>query len=152
MATWKFRGLDTYIAQLEKLSDHAVGQMKMAVWEGGKVVADNMKAAIESLPVQDEFVPRNKKRTGITSEEKAGLLSGFGLSKMRTGREVTTKAGFDGTNSKGMTNAGVARKVTSGTNFLKKNPAIRQAVTRSKAQAEEAIRVKLESEIEKLMK
>lgn len=146
MATWKFRGLDTYIAQLEKLSDHAVGQMKMAVWEGGKVVADNMKAAIESLPVQDEFVPRNKKRTGITSEEKAELISGFGLSKMRTGGSVTTKAGFDGAS------AGTARKVTSGTTWMKKNSAIRQAVTRSKAQAEEAIRVKLESEIEKLMK
>lgn len=151
MATWKFRGLDKYVAQLERLSNRATGQMKAAVWEGGKVVGDAMKAAIQSIPVQDEYVPNGTMRSGITTEEKNGLLSGFGLSKMRTGSEVTTKAGFSGTNAKGLSNAGVARQVTSGTSWLRKNPAIRNAVTRSKGPAEAAIQAKLESEIRKLM-
>lgn len=150
MATWKFRGLDKYVAQLEKLSNHAEGQMKAAVWEGAKVVADNMKAAINALPVQDEYVKKGVRRSGITSEEKEGLIAGFGLSKMRTGSAVTTKAGFQGKNAKGISNAGVARQITSGTSWLIKSPGIRNAVSRSKSQAEAAMQAKLESEIRKM--
>lgn len=149
MATWTFKGLDKYVAALEKLSTHAEGNMKAAVWEGAKVVADNMKSAISSLPTQDEYVPKDQTRRGITSEQKQGLIEGFGLSKMRTGGAVTTKAGFAGTNSKGVSNNAVAVQVEAGTSWMQKHPVIRRAANASKSAAEAAMEKKLEEIISK---
>ena len=60
------------------------------------------------------------------------------------------KARFQGKNAKGISNAGVARQITSGTSWLIKSPGIRNAVSRSKSQAEAAMQAKLESEIKKM--
>lgn len=149
MAMWTFKGLDKYVAALEKLSAHAEGQMKAAVWEGAKVVADSMKAAINSIPTQDEYVPKDQIRRSITSEQKQGLIDGFGLSKMRTGGAVTTKAGFAGTNAKGVSNGTIARQVESGTSWMQKHPVIRRAANSSKGAAEAAMAKKLEEIISK---
>ncbi len=151
MATWKFRGLDTYIAQLEKLSDSATGTMKMAVYDGAAVVADSIKLALNTIPVQDEYVPKSEKRKGITQDEKDGLVQGFGLSEMRNDKgTINTKAGFSGKNKNGVNNVTVARQVESGTSWMEKHPVIRQAANRSKHAAEKAMEKTLESEIKKL--
>lgn len=143
MATWKFKGLDKYVLQLEQLSAHAEGQMKAAVYEGAKVVADRIKSAMQTIPTQDGYVQPGKMRAGPTTEEKEGMIAGFGLSKMRTGSEVSTKAGFSGTTG-GVSNATIARQVASGTSWMRKHPAIRQAVNASKGAAEAAMARKLE--------
>lgn len=151
MATWKFRGLDIYIAQLEKLSENAEGSMKMAVYDGAAVVADSIKTALQTLPVQDEYVPKGKKRDGITKEQKEGLLSGFGLAHMQKDRNsINTKAGFKGTNASGQKNTTIARQVESGTSWLEKRPVIRQAANRSKSAAEKAMQKTLEKEIKRI--
>ena len=143
MATWKFRNLDKYVAQIEKLSAHAEGNMKAAVYEGAKIVADRMKAAMQTIPTQDGYVQPGKMRAGPTTEEKEGMIAGFGLSKMRTGGAVTTKAGFSGTTN-GISNATIARQVASGTSWMRKHPALRQAVNASKGAAEAAMASKFE--------
>lgn len=151
MATWKFRGLDTYIAQLERISDKAEASIKMAVYDGAAVVADNIKTALRTIPVQDEYVPKGEKRNGITPEEKESLINGFGLAKMQNSNGmINTKAGFRGKNSSGVNNATVARQVESGTSWLEKHPVIRQATNQSKKKAEKAMQETLESEIRRL--
>lgn len=143
MATISFTGLDSYIAKLENLTAHSRGICKMAVWEGGKVVGDEIKSALNNIPVQDDYVPKGKLRTGIRSEEKEAIVSAFGLSKMRTGSSISTKAGF---------NAGTKiRMVESGTSYMQKHPIVRQAVNRAKPAAEAAMKAKLEEETNKLM-
>ena len=143
MATIKFTGMDEYIRKLESLTAHSRGICKMAVWEGGKVVGDAIKAALEDIPVQDEYVQKGEMRTGIRSEEKEAIIAAFGLSKMRTGSSVSTKAGFK---------AGTKiRAVESGTSYMRKHPVVRQAINKAKPAAEAAIKAKLEEETNKLM-
>ena len=144
MATIRFKGLDEYVARLERLSDHSTGICKMAVWEGGKIIGDSIKAALDDIPVQDEYVPDGEMRTGVRQEEKDAIIAAFGLSKMRSsGGAVSTKAGF---------NAGTKiRAVESGTSFMRKHPVVRKAVNKSKARAENAIKAKFDEETMKIM-
>lgn len=151
MATWKFRGLDTYIAQLERLNTAADGQIKKAVYDGAAIVADNIKSALNTIPTEDEYIPKGKKRDGISSDAKEDLIKGFGLAKMQNRNGyINTKAGFKGKNKSGVKNTTVARQVESGTSWMTKHPVIRQATNRSKRQAEQAMKKTLESEIRKL--
>lgn len=143
MATIKFTGMDEYIRKLENLTAHSRGICKMAVWEGGKVVGDAIKAALEDIPVQDEYVQKGEMRTGIRSEEKEAIIAAFGLSKMRTGSSVSTKAGFK---------AGTKiRAVESGTSYMQKHPVVRQAVNKSKTRAENVMKAKFEEATMKIM-
>lgn len=144
MATIQFKGLDEYIVKLERLTAHSHGICKMAVWEGGKVVGDNIKSALNGIPVQDEYVPKDEMRTGVRQEDKDTIISAFGLSKMRdSGGSISTKAGF---------NAGSKiRAVESGTSFMRKHPVVRQAINRSRGAAEGAMAAKLIEETQKLM-
>lgn len=151
MATIRFKGIDEYVEKLEKLSQHSVGPIKAAVWEGAHVVRGAMLSSLESVPVQDEFVPKGKIRQSITSEEKAGLLDGFGIAKMRVGNAVDTVIGFSGRNSRGESNSTIARQLESGTSWMQKNAFIRRAVNSSRGAAEKAIQTKLEESISKLM-
>lgn len=114
----------------------------MAVWEGGKVVGDNIKNALNDIPVQDEYVKEGEMRTGIRQEEKDAIIAAFGLSRMRTDSSISTKAGF---------NPGTKiRAVESGTSYMQKHPIVRRAVNQSKAAAEAAMSAKLQEEIMKI--
>lgn len=152
MAAIRFKGLDEYIAKLERLTARSHGICKMAVWEGGKVVGDNIKSALSGIPVQNEYVQKGQMRKGIRSEQKKGIIDGFGLSKMRDeGGTISTKAGFHGTTD-GKSNKALMRAVESGTSYMQKHPVVRQAVNKSRSAAEAAMRAKFEEETNKLMK
>ena len=116
----------------------------MALWEGGKIVGDSIKNALNDIPVQDQYVPKGQTRVGIRSEEKAAIQAAFGLSKMRdTGSGYSTKAGF---------NAGTKiRQVESGTSYMQKHPVVRKAVNAAKGRAESAMAAKFEEETMKIM-
>ncbi len=143
MASLKFMGLDEYISKLEKLTSRTTGVCKMAVWEGGKVVGDAIKSSLNDIPIQDEYVRKGEKRTGIRSEEKEEIIAAFGMSKMRTDGSVSTKAGFK---------AGTKiRAVESGTSYMQKHPVVRKAVNGSKTRAENAMKAKFDEETMKTM-
>lgn len=116
----------------------------MAVWEGGKVVGDSIKSALNDIPVQDHYVPKGTMRTGIRQEEKDEIIAAFGLSKMReSGSSISTKAGF---------RAGTKiRQVESGTTYMRKHPVVRQAINSSKGRAENAMKAKFDEETMKIM-
>lgn len=144
MATIRFKGLDEYIRKLENVTAHTMGVTKMALWEGGKVIGDGIKASLNDIPVQDHYVPKDTKRTGVRSDEKAAIIAAFGLSKMReSDGGYSTKAGFN-TGTK-------IRQVESGTSYMMKHPVVRQAVRKSKARAENAMAAKFDEETMKIM-
>lgn len=143
MATIKLTGAEELIAKLERMTNHSRGVCKMALWEGGKVVGDAIKSSLDSIPVQDHFVPQGTMRKGVTSEDKQKIISSFGLSKMRGNGTYSTKAGFK---------AGTKiRAVESGTSYMTKHPVVRRAINASKAAAVSAIQEKFSEEIRKLM-
>lgn len=159
MATFQFEGLNEYAEKLRKLSDKAEGIIKRAVWEGAKVVTDNVAKAIAGLPEHDEgFVPEAYQPViGVTSKEKAGLMAGLGLANMQnSGGFINTKMGFNGYNGdvtnkypNGHPNAMIARAIESGSSFRRKNPFVRKAVNASKGEAEAAMAARFDADTKK---
>ena len=142
MPTIQFKGLDKWVVELQHATDRATGICKMAVWEGGKIVGDEIRASLENIPIEDHYVSKDKMRKGIRTEEKAAIQAAFGLSKMRVDGSVSTKAGF---------NPGTKiHAVESGTSYMQKHPIVRQAANRAKDRAEAAMASKFSEELLKI--
>lgn len=151
------KGLDQYLAQLGNLEDRADGLAGRAIYEGAKIVADKVRANIESLPVQEG--PVKGKRRDPYQDEKDGLLAGLGIAKKKVNDGfINVKIGMDGYNSrvtekypKGHPNAMIARSINAGTTFMNRHPFINSAVNSSKAAAEEKMKEIIEEGINKEM-
>ena len=161
MATFQFGGIDDYITQLNKLQaatkDDVIGK---TVYAGAAVVADAVKDAIRELPVGSGHAAQGELVDTVTLPQKAGLLDGFGISRMKDDNGfVNVKLGFAGYNAtrtdkypQGQPNALIARAVNSGTTFRKKTRFVDKAVSASKKSAEAAMDAACNREIEKIMK
>lgn len=161
MATFQFGGIDNYIKQLNKLQQSTKdGVVGKTVYAGAAVVADSVRRAIQALPVGDGRAQGGGLIDTVTLPQKAGLLDGFGISRMKDDNGfVNVKLGFDGYNStrtekypRGQPNALIARSVNSGTTFRKKTKFVDKAVSSAKKAAETAMDAACSREIEKIMK
>lgn len=161
MATFQFGGIDNYVKQLNRLQaatrDGVIGK---TVYAGAEVVADSVRRAIQALPVGDGRARDGGLVDTVTLPQKAGLLDGFGISRMKDDDGfVNVKLGFDGYNStktekypNGQPNVLIARSVNSGTTFRKKTKFVDKAVDSAKKAAEAAMDAACSREIEKIMK
>ena len=161
MAKITFPGLKDYelmLSRLEGATDDMIGR---AVYAGAGIVADAVKQGIQSLPIVTGYgTESNPLPGGVTSAQKAGLIDGFGISKLRDDNGyLNVKLGFDGYNRtrtekypQGQPNQLVARGVESGTSWKQKKPFIRPAVTRSRKPAEAEMKRVIDEEIEKNVK
>lgn len=160
MPSLKFNGIDNYISTLEKLQGDIQPDIGKAVYAGAAVVADAVRQSIQSLPIENRHGSPSHMLSGVTKGQKAGLLAGFGISKMKVeGDYYNVKLGFDGYNSvktkkypKGQPNALVARSVNSGTSIRRKTRFVDKAVNSAKAQAEAAIAEALDKAIQERTK
>lgn len=153
-----FKGVDELITKLDKLANKTESVMKAALYEGAKVAADEIKASLSNIPVEETsrgfspFIPANSSRRlkGVTSRQKADIISNFGVSKHRPdGDGVSTRIGFhgytvNGNETKRVAVAVIVRSVESGTTFREKTPFFRAAVRRAKPRAEAAMKKKVE--------
>lgn len=176
MAEFKAKGIDEYISALEKYSDHSEGIIKKAVYKGAGIVAKQVQENIKSLPEEEfRFGTPSNPLVGVTKEQKADLLEGFGISKFDTqafkaGYPVTdVKLGFDGYGStstnvfswdktKGkivkhgqMANVVLARAIESGTTFRKKNAFVRRAVNKARGEATDTMIKTVDDETKKIV-
>lgn len=155
MASWKFSGLNEYVAQLERLQSTAKETIYSAVYEGSGLVADSIKQAINGLNVNNQY-----ESGGITSVQKKGLQDGFGISPMKDDNDyINVKLGFAGYNGQktkkypnGQPNSVIARSINSGSSYRKKNPFVDKATRTSKSACEEKMRNVIDTEIQKLVK
>lgn len=161
MATFQFGGIDNYIKQLSKLQQSTKdGVVGKTVYAGAAVVADSVRRAIQALPVGDGRAQGGGLVDTVTLPQKAGLLDGFGISRMKDDDGfVNVKLGFDGYNStrtekypRGQPNALIARSVNSGTTFRKKTKFVDKAVNSARKAAEATMDAACSREIEKIMK
>lgn len=161
MARFEFSGIDNYIKRMNKLQQSTKdGVVGKTVYAGAAVVADSVRRAIQALPVGDGRAQGGGLVDTVTLPQKAGLLDGFGISRMKDDDGfVNVKLGFDGYNStrtekypRGQPNALIARSVNSGTTFRKKTKFVDKAVNSSKKAAEAAMDAACSREIEKIMK
>lgn len=153
-ASYKSVGIDDYIHQLNELGENAESYLKKALYDGTKIVSDQIIANIGALP-------RNTNRAlGINNAQAEGLKEGFGIATFRTENgAVTTATGFNGYNNfrtskypKGQPNSMIARSIEGGTSWSIKRPFVSPAVNKTKGAVIEAIEKRLEEEIKKINK
>lgn len=161
MAKITFPGLRDYelmLSKIEAVSDDMIGR---AVYAGAGIVADAVKQGIQSLPVVTGYgTDTNPLPGGVTAVQKAGLLDGFGISKLQDDSGyLNVKLGFDGYNRtrtemypQGQPNQLVARGVESGTSWKQKKPFVRTAVNKSRKQAEQRMKDVIDEELAKIAK
>lgn len=150
MAKIKVVGIESFIKDINELAGDAEGICKMAVYDGAAVVADAVKANINALPTRvNKFVPKGHQARGATANEKAALISGFGISRMRANGTVDVSIGFDGYTETGKPISMIARSIESGTSWLQKMPFVNKGIASSKGAAEAAMQKRFDEEIKK---
>lgn len=143
------KGLDDFGAKIQALGDHADGMCKACVWEGAKIVADQIKSNLQGLPV-DSWRPKNvtlEPYNVLTATNKADLTKGLGIDDIElTGNGAETVVGFAGYGSapsakypNGLPNAMLARAIESGSSARRARPFVRPAVNSSKSSAQAAM-------------
>ena len=150
-------GIEKYISSLSTITNATEEMIGKAIFEGAKVVTDEIRGAIEGLPIDNRYAKEGETLTGISSAQKAGLLDGLGITTMKKDDGAyNVKVGFDGYNiiktkrwPQGQPNSMIARSLESGTSFRAKNPVISKATRAAKAQAEEAMAKAFDEELEK---
>jgi HK97 gp10 family phage protein len=156
MAKWKFEGLDKYIEYLRKLDADADEMIRKAVYNGAGVVADSVRSSINGIRTDDS--KGKEMRSGPTSQQKAGLQKGFGISRMNNeDGYINVKLGFSGRNGRkskkraqAEANITAARNIESGTPYMAKQPFMRKAVNSAKKQCEQVMEDTIEEEIKKI--
>lgn len=144
-------GLKEFIRKVEEAGKRPEGLVKRALYEGAGVMADAIHTAIGTIPTDESWGTRNHKKDGITLREKAGLLWGLGVSRMKEENAgVSVVIGFAGENADGERNTTVMRRVESGTSVTKKRPTIRPTKNRTKAAALSAMQKQFEKDIQEM--
>ena len=148
------RGLEEYLDKLGNLEFTAEETCKRAIYNGADIVADAVKASIDTIPSRSEG-----SGSGVYDDQRAGLKAGMGIASFRNDNGyLNVKVGFDGYNShktksfpNGQPNAMIARSVEKGTSFSRPHRFVDPAVRKVKAQAEAKIQETLDLEIKKTM-
>ncbi len=165
MAKFTIKGIDDYVAALERVDKNSEETIKEAIYDGAAIVADAIKAGLQSLPIDEgenglqRYGTPDNPVNGVSRRQKADLIASMGLAPIqRFNADINTKVGWDGYGSiktkahpQGVPNVLLMRAVESGTSFMKKNPVIRKAVNKVHAKAEEAIKNKIDEKIKKEM-
>lgn len=159
MAKLKMQGLEKYEQQLLKLKDISREAIGQAIYDGAGIVADQVMANIQSLPVDERGYTKEGTLHGVTSLQKAGLAEGFGIAKLQDeGGYAHVKLGFNGYNGvkskrypNGQPNSMIARSVNSGSSFRDRIPFVDNAVNVKKSAAEQAMIKKFDSVIQKAL-
>lgn len=160
MAKITMEGLDEYTKALSRLQtgvkDKVIGP---AIYQGAEIVADRVRAEIQSLPVDGGHGTPANPLMGPNQIQKDALLASFGISRMQEDDGVyNVKLGFEGYNPirtrrwpNGQPNAMIARAIERGTSFLQKNPFMKRATGSSKIHALEAMKKSVERDITDIM-
>ena len=164
MAKITFKAEQDYALFLGKLEALAYRDdtLERAVYAGSSIVADAIRANLESLPTEPyRFLQDGETFDGVPEGQKRDLIGSFGLTPISRDKNgfINTKAGFEGYGSyptnaypNGVPNPLLARAVESGSSVRKKHPFVRPAVNATRKQAVEAMQEVIDAKIKKLMK
>lgn len=137
MARFAFKAGEEYAIKLSKLATNTDEIAKKAIYEGVKIVADEIKKNLE----------------GVLSEEATGeLVDSFGVTPITKDNNGNwnAKVGFDGYDSQGVPNQLKARVLESGSSRQKKRPFVRPAVNKTRKQVVKKMEEVIDKEIKKL--
>lgn len=161
MARIEFKGLDQYMEKLNRISalsrDKVIGA---AVYDGAAVITDEVRAALEAVPTDDRH-QHGEKSIGPSAEDKQAVLDALGIARIQNDNGfLNVKVGFtkDYTGDptpgypRGKPILMLARSIRSGTSWMQGNDFIKAALRRSRKQAIMAMKMRVEMEIQDIMK
>ena len=162
MATIRFSKLRDYELMLGKIGDASKDICGAAIYEGAKIIADEVKANLESLKTVSDAAAiqaaKKEEATYLTIRAKKWLIKSFGVTPMTQDGDgiYNVKLGFDGYNDvktkkwpKGQPNQLIARACESGSSAMIKQPFFREAVQKTKRKAEARMAEVLDEKIKK---
>lgn len=165
MLSCELIGLEEIQKHIEGLAEGVDGLLSKALFEGAKVMADGLKAAIQALPEDPGYknIKRgDNPRNVVTAEDKADLLSedkqrGMGISRFqkKTG-QVYARIGFKGYGTiktkafpQGRPLVLIARSINSGSSVRVKHPFIKPTINKYKQAANDAMRKAVKDALKK---
>lgn len=154
MATFQFKGIDEYVASLNRIYGGSRKYIGSAIYHGAGYTFEVIEKATRALPV-DDSMEHKAMRSGIRTLQKKALMASLGIAKMRQdGTFLNVKIGYDGYNNikskewpKGQPNAMIARSIEAGTSFLPKTGYLRKATRSARKGCEEVMRLAIDKEI-----
>lgn len=144
------KDLDEYLLKLSEFGDDSEDVAKAVVYQGASAVADAIKGALKTLPIQEgedgmpPYAHDGAPLYGVTRKQRGDLIDSMGLAPIQEFKQgyINTKVGWDGYGSvktkaypNGIPNQLLMRAVESGTSFRKKNPVVRRATMNVREQA-----------------
>lgn len=154
-----FDSIDRLVEKFYKFEKDSEMIFNEALFDGAGVIADEVRMRMNTIPIQERTRRGGKpqwgtpqhKLEGITSIQKEGLESGFGIAKFRNeGGSITTAIGFDGYNADGEANQKIARSIESGSSIRQKHPFVRPGLNAAKGRAEEAMKKKILDKVKEI--
>ena len=142
------KGGEAIAEKLGNLSRAGEAIGKMATYEGAKVLADEIRASIETLPVDKfRYLRGGDAFSVITRDDKEDLLNSIGIDEIRRDEDgVRTVIGFAGYGRhktkkypNGLPMAMLARSLMKGTEVREKSAFIDRAVSKAGGKAEDAM-------------
>lgn len=158
----KVIGMDTFTAQLGRLTTDITKVTRGALGEAAGFVADEVKSALEAMPTHTEgysYAAPDAKRYGATESEKQQIIANFGISTFTDkGDSIGTSVGFTGyvhTTSKRFNDnvpTGLLMQcINYGTEFRQGTHTMDQAVKSARAQAEAKAQEYIDKEVNNIM-
>ena len=160
MAKVTVKGLDDIVNGLGAVGEAGLPIIKASLYEGAQIVADQIKAGIEGLPVDTpRWLSNGDRYNALVEQDKEDLANSMGIMKFaRDAEGVRTVIGFAGYGrhktkkySRGLPMAMIARSIESGSSVRKKTPFVRPAVNASKTRAKAEIVAQAESRIREVI-
>ena len=150
--------IEAYIHKLEEMGKNAEEMIERAVYPAAGLICDECVSEINSIPVIEKY-SRNQLLDGITGEQKAGILKGFGITTFQNNAGfVHVKLGCDGYNSRaterwpnGQPNAMILRSIENGTSFMRARHPINRATLHTRGKAVILMRQTFDEEVRKVM-
>ena len=162
MATIRFSKLRDYELMLGKIGDASKDICGAAIYEGAKIIADEVKNNLEALKTVSDAdaiqAAKKEEATYLTIRAKKGLIKSFGVTPMSQDDSgiYNVKLGFDGYNDvktkkwpKGQPNQLMGGACESGSSAMIKQPFFREAVQKTKKKAESRMAEVLDEKIKK---
>lgn len=163
--TLKMQGIEDLEIKLATMERAAPGIAKACLYEGARVVADNLRAAVSTIPVQPHHAvpnaPNGRQLVYMTPEEKSACLAGIGIAKFEGSlNEFTTAIGFNGYQTTAQSDGyphGIPvpmlmRSIEIGSSVRAKYPVCRKAFKASESGALAAMQAKFDELTEKIMR
>ncbi len=159
MASLKTEGVADIVVMFGKAAQAGTPIAKMAVYDGARVMADEIRRETGALPVdQERYLNPGEKYAVITRRDKKDLAAHLGITKIvSTGSGTRAVIGFAGYGSKkthkykkGLPMAMLARSLMKGTVVRSRSAFISRAVGAAGEKAQDAMVKTAETAIAKI--